>query len=314
MKLLQPLKETNVPGFGMRRGKVCDVYEVDGGEILLLRSDRISARDRVFPNPVPGKGLELNLDTAFWLNELGGVATPHHMVTIDPIHCPPEFRRPEFMGRLMLCRKSCGEVMVEAIPRGRNYGSFHKEYEEACKVPGTADVEVHGHRVPRGMKMGEKFPIPLITFSTKAQGGAHDENISFAQVCNILGQKRAEDVRDRTRAIWAQMVLAAKSRRIIGVDTKMEFGIDAEGRVMLVDELGNVDASRWTPEEGFQVGELITGWSKEPPRRFLDTEEKAGRWDGTQENCPALPDAIVEQMAEIHASFHERLTGHSYRA
>ena len=275
-------------------GKVRDVYDAGGDELLLVTSDRISAFDVVMAEPVPDKGRVLTAMSAFWFEELADVCG-NHMVSTDTTLFPASAQRPELAGRSMLCRRA--EMLpVECIVRGHLSGSAWAEYE----VDGT----VHGMPVPRGLRQSERLPEPLFTPSTKAASG-HDENITVEQAASIVGAdvaQRAEEVCLELYRRGAERALAAG---IVVADTKFELGL-ADGELILCDEVLTPDSSRFWPADGWEPGRTPPSFDKQPLRDFLS----GLGWD-KRPPPPALPPAVVAATSERYTTAYERVTGRS---
>jgi phosphoribosylaminoimidazole-succinocarboxamide synthase len=275
-------------------GKVRDVYDAGGDELLLVTSDRISAFDVVMAEPVPDKGRVLTAMSAFWFEELADVCG-NHMVSTDTTRFPASAQRPELAGRSMLCRRA--EMLpVECIVRGHLSGSAWAEYE----VDGT----VHGMPVPRGLRQSERLPEPLFTPSTKAASG-HDENITVERAANLVGSevaRRAEEICLELYGRGAERALAAG---IVVADTKFELGL-ADGELILCDEVLTPDSSRFWPADGWEPGHTPPSFDKQPLRDFLS----GLGWD-KRPPPPALPPAVVAATSERYTTAYERVTGRS---
>ena len=223
----QAVVETNLPGMKfLGRGKVRDIYEVDG-KLLLVASDRLSAFDVVMPDGIPGKGQVLNRISAFWFTKLSGIV-PNHMISIEVGEFPPAARAhaDALRGRSMLCRKAA-PLPVECVVRGYLSGSGwaeYKEHGEVCGIP-----------LPKGLVESARLPEPIFTPATKEEKGRHDENISFDRMVEVVGRERAAQVRDTAVALYRSAAEYALGRGIIIADTKFEFGM-ADGKLLLIDE------------------------------------------------------------------------------
>jgi len=235
---LQAVVETNLPGLTLLgRGKVRDIYEVDG-KLLLVASDRLSAFDVVLPDGIPGKGKVLTQISAFWFQKLADII-PHHMISIDVEEYPPATRGHEELlaGRSMLCRKA-KPLPVECVVRGYLSGSGWSEYRERGEVCGIP--------IPAGLLESARLPEPIFTPATKEEKGKHDMNISFAKMVDIVGKEMAEKARAVSLEIYRRAADYARGRGIIIADTKFEFGL-AKGKLLLIDEVLTPDSSRFWP-------------------------------------------------------------------
>ena len=224
-------------------GKVREIYEVDSDKLMLVVSDRISAFDVILPNMVPNKGKVLNKISAFWFDYIKDII-PNHVISTDLKDFPVEFQTPEFEGRSMLVKK-LKMLPIECIVRGYITGSGWKSYKENGTVCGIS--------LPEGLQESEKLPTPIFTPSTKASEG-HDENISFEQTCDLIGEELAKKVRDTSIEIYSKCAEYALSKGIIIADTKFEFGLDENGDLVLGDELLTPDSSRFWPADEYKVG------------------------------------------------------------
>ncbi len=293
--ILETVVETKLAGLTfLGRGKVRDIYEVDG-KLLLVASDRLSAFDVVMPDGIPGKGQVLNQISAFWFRKLSGVI-PHHMLSIDVADFP-EAARPHagtLRGRSMLCRKAT-PIPVECVVRGYLSGSGwaeYKEHGEICGIP-----------LPKGMRDSDKLATPIFTPATKEEKGKHDVNISFARMGEILGKERAAEVRDAAVALYRKAADYALGRGIIIADTKFEFGT-AEGKLFLIDEALTPDSSRFWPAADYRPGGPQKSFDKQFVRDYLLTLP----WNKTAPG-PKLPADVIEKTAAKSREALKILTG-----
>lgn len=286
-----PVMRTEVPGHPCRRGKVRDVYDL-GGELVVVATDRISAFDRVLPNPIPGKGRILTAMTKFWLGWLG---VPNHLLSDRLDDLPKPFRdRPEvFEGRSMLVRKAA-VVPVECVARGYLAGSGWKEYRASGAVCGVP--------LPPGLVDADRLPEPIFTPATKADEG-HDENISFDRMAAAVGADTAAELRDRTLDVYRRAAEYAGGRGIILADTKLEWGRLPSGELILIDEVLTPDSSRFWPKGTYRPGSSPS-FDKQFVRDWLETSgwDKAGP-------PPELPPEVVEKTAAKYREALDRLTG-----
>ena len=296
---------TSLPLECIRRGKVRDVYAVDGESVLLVATDRVSAFDVVMNETIPDKGAVLTQLTAWWLESLGG-AVEHHMITADtgeiiariPSLIP---HADELAGRAMLCRRA--EVFpVECVIRGYLSGSAWKEYSARGTLAGEA--------LPAGLRESDRFDPPVFSPATKAEEG-HDENITVGRMAALIGNAAAELER-LTRLVYDFGREIAAERGIIIADTKLEFGAaaaeNAPARIILVDEVLTPDSSRFWSEKDYAPGGPQKSFDKQPLRDYLEGERRAGRWNGDHPP-PPLPGTVIEAMSARYRSIFEMLTG-----
>jgi len=276
------------------RGKVRDTYDL-GDRLLMVATDRISAFDVVLPNGIPDKGRVLTQLSAFWFDLTADVAPNHFLRLIDSSEAKdvPFAVPPELVGRSMLIRKA-KRLDVECVARGYLAGSGWAEYRATGKVCGIP--------LPSGLRESDELPEPIFTPSTKAETG-HDINISFDQVVEIVGERTASLIRDRTLAVYASARDYARQRGIIIADTKLEFGwLDDE--LIVIDELLTPDSSRFWPADGYQPGRSQPSFDKQPVRDWL---ESIG-WN-KQPPPPNLTPEVVASTAERYREAFRRLTG-----
>ena len=249
----------------VKEGKVRELYD-NGATLIMVATDRISAFDVILKNKVEGKGIILTGMSKFWFDFTENII-PNHMVSTDVKDMPAAFQTPSFEGRSMLCKK-LQMLPVECIVRGYITGSGWKSY---CK-----DGTVCGIPLPEGLRECDRLPEPIYTPSTKAELGDHDENISFEKSAGVLekeypgkGKEYAEILRDKTIALYKACAEYALTRGIIIADTKFEFGIDEEGRVVLADEMLTPDSSRFWPLKGYEPGHGQPSFDKQFVRDYL---------------------------------------------
>ncbi|MBP2675648.1 MAG: phosphoribosylaminoimidazole-succinocarboxamide synthase, partial [Deltaproteobacteria bacterium] len=254
--------ETNLSGLKpLGRGKVRDIYEVDG-KLLLVASDRLSAFDVVLPDGIPGKGKVLTQISAFWFRMLEDIV-PNHMISID-VEAFPEAARPHaetLRGRSMLCRKA-EAFPVECVVRGYLSGSGWAEYRQSGEVCGIL--------LPKGLKESDRLPEPVFTPATKEEKGKHDENISFERMAGIVGKETAGKVRSIAVGLYAKAAEYALSKGIIIADTKFELGT-VDGKLILIDEALTPDSSRFWPAEDYRPGGPQKSFDKQFVRDYLLT-------------------------------------------
>lgn len=290
------------------RGKVRDIYDLDE-HLLIVVTDRVSAFDVILPDGIPFKGMVLNQMSAYWFDVMKEII-PNHVVSCNvddyPASCKPY--ADVLRDRSMLVKKA-DPLPVECVVRGYISGSLWKEYKAKC-VGGelqTGDndpvVEVCGIDLPIGLKESSRFPTPLFTPATKAELGDHDENISFAQAKEIVGDEVADRVRDVSVQIYQIAVGLAEKRGIIIADTKFEFGLYG-GELIIIDEMLSPDSSRFWPLDEYSQGSSQPSFDKQFVRDYLASL----RWDKCPP-APALPDEIVEQTSLKYLQAFEMLTG-----
>ena len=279
----------------LHRGKVRDLYEVDAGHLLIVQTDRLSAFDVILPDPIPGKGEVLTAVSNFWFNKLGHVI-PNHLSGIDPASVvKSEAERAQVRGRAFVTKK-LKPLPIEAIVRGYLVGSGWKDYRKTGAVCGIA--------LPAGLQEAQKLPQPLFTPSTKAAVGDHDENISFDQTVELLGEARANEVREATLALYIEAADYALTRGIIIADTKFEFGVDGAGKLYLIDEALTPDSSRFWPADQYQVGSNPPSFDKQFVRDWLETSG----WN-KQPPAPRVPQDVLQKTADKYREAQLRLTG-----
>ena len=289
------LLTTSIGNYAKRSGKVRDIYELPD-KLLIVATDRISAYDVVMPNGIPDKGRVLTQISDFWFELLADL-TPNHLISVDLADLPEDCRSEELDGRFMLCKK-CDVVPIECVVRGYLAGSGWREYK--------ADERVCGIELPPGLKQCEELPQPIFTPATKAESG-HDENISFEQTCDVIGQDLATELRDRSIAVYNRARAHAKERGIILADTKFEWGRDESGQLILIDEVLTPDSSRFWPAEGYRPGKDQPSFDKQFVRDYLDKI----KFDRTPPG-PVLPAEIVQATRAKYIEAFTNITGKDF--
>jgi len=287
--------ETTLSGLKLLgRGKVRDIYDVDG-KLLLVASDRLSAFDVVMPDGIPGKGKVLTQISAFWFRMLEDIV-PNHMISIDVDTFPPAARAhaETLRGRSMLCRKA-KPFPVECVVRGYLSGSGWAEYKEKGEVCGIP--------LPKGLRESDRLPEPVFTPATKEEKGKHDENISFERMVQIVGKETAEKVRSITVGLYEKAAAYALSKGIIIADTKFELGT-VDDRLILIDEALTPDSSRFWPVAGYEPGGPQKSFDKQFVRDYLLTLP----WNKTAPG-PRLPADVVGKTALKYREALKILTG-----
>jgi phosphoribosylaminoimidazole-succinocarboxamide synthase len=292
------LIQTNLPELKLlHRGKVRDMYEIPGhaDKLLLIATDRISAYDVVMNEPVPGKGRVLTQISLFWFKLLADIV-PNHLLTADVDQYPAicQQYREQLEGRSMLVRRT--KVMpIECIVRGYISGSFWSAYKKSTTVCGFA--------LPAGLRESDKFPQPLFTPSTKAEQGLHDENISLAQMEEIVGKETASKMAEISLRLYSTATEYALSKGIIIADTKFELGMTPDGGLILIDEVLTPDSSRFWPVDEYAPGKGQPSFDKQFLRDYLSSLD----WN-KQPPPPPLPAEIVEKTAARYEEAAQRLT------
>ena len=295
--------ETSLPLPLLQRGKVREVYEIDDQRLLIVTSDRISAFDVIMDEPIPMKGAVLTQMSAYWFDQLAGVAASHLISAhtdeiIAEIPSLADYRS-SLTGRSMLVRRT-EPVLVECVIRGYITGSAWKEYRNS----GT----LAGEPLAQGLRESDKLDPPIFSPATKAQSG-HDENITFDRVKQDLGAELASELRDRSMAIYAAARDQMIDRGIIIADTKFEFGHAPGGALLLIDEVLTPDSSRFWPVDQYEPGRGQPSFDKQPLRDYLDELRKSGKWNGDTPS-PALPDDVVKATSTRYQDAFKRVTGH----
>ena len=267
-------------------GKVRDVFDAGDDRLLMVASDRISAFDVVLAEPIPDKGRVLNAFTAFWVAEMADIA-PSHLISLED------------GGRAILVRRA-EMIPIECIVRGYLSGSAWKEYQ--------ASGTMHGTPLPPGLRQSERLPEPVLTPSTKAPVGQHDENLSLEEAEELAGAEVVREAAEISLAVYRRAAAAAEERGILLADTKFELGF-IDGRLSLCDEVLTPDSSRFWDAETYRVGETPPSFDKQPVRDWL---ESTG-WD-KKPPPPALPPEVVDATRERYLAAYERITGRSLRS
>ncbi len=280
-----PLFESQLKGLDLlARGKVRDIYAVDAEHLLIVTTDRLSAFDVILPNPIPGKGQVLTRVANFWFAQTQDLVTNH--LTDQPLAAvladPDE--RQKVDGQAIVVRK-LQPLPIEAVVRGYLIGSGWQDYQ--------ASGQVCGIDLPPGLPQASRLPEPIFTPATKAEQGAHDENISFDAVCGLIGLEMATRVRDLSIAIYKRAAEYAADRGIIIADTKFEFGLDDNGSLVLIDEVLTPDSSRFWPADAYRTGISPPSFDKQFVRDYLETLA----WN-KQPPGPELPAEIVRKTSE----------------
>jgi len=295
MAIMSSLHTSDISSLKLiHRGKVRDNYAIDDRHMLIVTTDRISAFDVIMPTPIENKGAILTAITRFWLNKLSHIL-PNQLTDI-PLEqvLPDERERLPVADRAMVVKR-LRALPIEAIVRGYIIGSGWKDYLKTGAICG-----IH---LPAGLDLADKLPEPIFTPSTKAEVGAHDENIDFDKTVKLLGEDLAKQVRDASLQLYKEAADYALQRGIIIADTKFEFGLDENNQLVLIDEVLTPDSSRFWPADQYQPGSSPVSFDKQFVRDYLETLD----WDKTAPG-PELPDDIVQKTAEKYQEALDRLT------
>jgi phosphoribosylaminoimidazole-succinocarboxamide synthase len=277
------------------RGKVRDMYAVGGERLLIVTTDRLSAFDVVLPDPIPDKGRVLNDLSNFWFGKLAHIVANHLDGLAADAVVKSGGERAQVSGRSVVVRK-LKPLPIEAVVRGYLIGSGWKDYQNTGAVCGIS--------LPKGLRQADKLPDILFTPATKAAIGAHDENISFAQVEKMIGKALAAKVRELSVRLYREAADYARERGIIIADTKFEFGTDDKGDLVLLDEALTADSSRFWPAEEYRPGSSPPSFDKQYVRDYLETL----KWNKTPP-APRLPQRVIAKTSEKYREALFRLTG-----
>jgi len=274
-------------------GKVRDIYEVDENSLMIVVSDRISAFDNIMPQVVPNKGIILNQISAFWFDYISDIV-PNHMISTSQYEFPEEFRKKKFLGRSMWVKK-LKMLPVECIVRGYITGSGWNNYNKTGEICGII--------IPEGMRESEKFAEALFTPSKKANLGDHDENISFKTMIELLGEELAEKVRAITLAVYNKCADYALTKGIILADTKLEFGLNENGELIIGDEVLTPDSSRFWSLDKYEIGRKQESFDKQYMRNWLAD-------NGYSDKAPeVVPQIIIDITKAKYLECYEKITG-----
>jgi phosphoribosylaminoimidazole-succinocarboxamide synthase len=272
----------------LHQGKVRDVYADGPDELILVATDRISVYDVVLPTPIPGKGKLLNQLSAWWFEQLADVV-PNHVISVDDVPA-------EFAGRAMRCRK-LDIVLIECVARGYLTGSGWDAYQR--------DGEIYGVKLPAGLVEGDRLPEPIFTPTTKTPPEeGHDEPLTFEQVVDRVGAETAEQLKSVTLHLYEQAAAISEKRDVLLVDTKFEFGRDADGQLVWGDEALTTDSSRYWRVEDWKPGGPQVAWDKQYVRDWVSSTG----WNKTPPG-PEVPDDVVAETSRRNVAMFERITG-----
>ena len=286
--------KSSIPGHDVRRGKVRDIYDF-GDRLLFIATDRISAFDWVLPNGIPDKGRVLTKLSEMWFDRLD---VEHHLISmdVDELPLPESVDCDELVGRSMVVRKT-EVVPIECVVRGYLSGSGWKEYQQSQSVCGI--------RLPAGLKHSDRLPEPIFTPATKAEEG-HDMNISYEQMCKIVGEPLSNRLRELSFEIYQTGADYALTKDIILADTKFEFG-QIDGEIVLIDEVLTPDSSRFWPTDAYSPGQAQPSFDKQFVRDWLETTD----WD-KQSEPPELPADIVSRTREKYIEAYHKLVENEF--
>ena len=277
----------------LHRGKVRDIYAVGEDKLLIVQTDRLSAFDVILPTPIPDKGEVLTELSFFWFDKLKHIV-PNHLTGIDPASVVAAEERAQIAGRSMVVKKY-QPLLVEAVVRGYIIGSGWSDYQKTGAICGI--------KLPAGLKQAQQLPEPIFTPASKAPAGQHDENITYEEVERTIGAAHAKRVRELSIALYRAAAEYARTRGIIIADTKFEFGTDAQGNVVLIDEALTPDSSRFWPASEYKTGISPPSFDKQFVRDWLETQP----WN-KKPPAPALPPDVLAKTSEKYREALRMLT------
>ena len=290
-----PLYQTNLKSLPfLHRGKVRDIYAVGDDKLLVVQSDRLSAFDVILDDPIPGKGRVLTELSYFWFDKLKHII-PNHLTGIDPATVVAPEERDQIAGRAMVVHKY-KPLMIEAVVRGYIIGSGWSDYQKTGAICGI--------KLPAGLKQAEKLAEPIFTPASKAPAGQHDENITYEEAVATVGAKHAEQVKEVAIRLYEEAAAFAATRGIIIADTKFEFGEDAKGNIVLIDEALTPDSSRFWPAVEYRTGISPPSFDKQFVRDWLETQP----WD-KKAPAPRLPADVLKKTSEKYREAQTLLLG-----
>ena len=277
------------------QGKVRDIYAVDKDHLLIVTTDRMSAFDVVLPNPIPGKGEVLTELSEFWFSKTAAIVDNHLTNDLNLVDLLDSADQLDYFQKRSMIVKRLNPLPIEAVVRGYLIGSGWKDYQ--------ATGAVCGIELQQGLEMASQLPEPIYTPATKAEFGEHDENISYEETINLIGEELASKVRDTAIEIYNFGVNHAKERGIIIADTKFEFGLDNDGNLFLIDEVLTPDSSRFWSIKEYKVGISPPSFDKQYLRDYLETLD----WDKTAPG-PELPEDVIANTTEKYRSAYRTIT------
>ena len=267
----------------LARGKVRDNYAVGDDRLLMIASDRISAFDVVMDDPIPGKGRVLTQMALWWFEQLQDIC-PNHLTGDAPESVVAADEAAQVAGRAMLVKR-LQPVLIEAVVRGYLAGSGWKEYQTTGSVCGVP--------LPTGLTNASRLPQPIYTPAAKAELGEHDENITYERTVQMIGPQRAAQIRDTSIALYTRAAAIAARKGILIADTKFEFGLDASGALVLMDEVLTPDSSRYWPAADWRAGSNPPSYDKQYLRDWLETAQIDGKPWGKRPPPPRLPQDVI---------------------
>ncbi len=276
----------------LNQGKVRDIYDIDDKHMLIVTTDRLSAFDVILPDPVPGKGSVLTEVSNFWFDKFSDIIA-NHLTDIALQDVVSEQEYYQLKGRAIVVKK-LRPLPVEAVARGYLIGSGWKDY--------LATQAVCGIRLPAGLEQAQQLPEPIFTPATKAEVGEHDENIDYVAMADLIGSELAEQIRDVTLTIYRQAADYARERGIIIADTKLEFGLDDDDQLVLIDEVLTPDSSRFWPADSYQTGISPPSFDKQYVRDYLESLD----WDKKAPG-PRLPQEVIDNTSAKYNEARDRL-------
>lgn len=292
--VVEPVFESDLRTLTLiNRGKVRDIYAVGDEHMLIVASDRLSAFDVVLPDPIPGKGAVLTELSNFWFERTAGLV-PNHLSSVRLEDVLSDTQERAQVAAQAVVVKRLEPLPVEAIVRGYLIGSGWRDYQASGQVSGVA--------LPEGLRQADRLPNTIFTPSSKAEVGDHDENISFDDMTELVGAGTAARVRDVSIALFEEAVAYAAGRGILIADTKFEFGLDADGEVVLIDEVLTPDSSRFWPADEYEPGASPPSFDKQYVRDYLETTG----WN-KKPPAPSLPAPVIERTSEKYREARDRL-------
>ena len=293
--MTQALLETSINSLPLiSKGKVRDIYAVNDQYLLMITTDRLSAFDVVMQEPIPGKGIVLNQMANFWFERLKHIV-PNHLTGIDPETVVQPNEVSQVVGRAIVVKR-LKPILVEAVVRGYLSGSGWKDYQETGLICGVS--------LPKGMQNAQQLVEPIFTPAAKAELGDHDENISFEEVVNRIGEPLAQQMKEISIRLYQEAAKYAASKGILIADTKFEFGLNDAGQMILMDEILTADSSRFWPASSYVIGRNPPSFDKQFVRDWLESVKIDGQPWNKKAPAPHLPAQVIEQTA---AKYQEAL-------
>jgi phosphoribosylaminoimidazole-succinocarboxamide synthase len=293
--MTQALLETSINSLPLiSKGKVRDIYAVSDQYLLMVTTDRLSAFDVVMQEPIPGKGIVLNQMANFWFERLKHIV-PNHLTGIAPETVVQPKEVSQVVGRAIVVKR-LKPILVEAVVRGYLSGSGWKDYQETGLICGVS--------LPKGMQNAQQLAEPIFTPAAKAELGDHDENISFAEVINKIGEPLAQQMKEISIRLYQEAAKYAASKGILIADTKFEFGLNDAGQMILMDEILTADSSRFWPASSYVIGRNPPSFDKQFVRDWLESVKIDGQPWNKKAPAPHLPAQVIEQTA---AKYQEAL-------